>query len=270
MNIIDIHVHIDCSSLSKAKKDLRDYARLMEQLGIDAALVMPAGTKKEADCFKELEILVKALAGNNRIYATANIDIKDYIFSDLLFLTDLISQSKVKAIKLYPGYNSFYPEDGQCHVFYKIAQEFDIPVLIHSGELWNQESGYLEYSHPSHLDRLAMLFPKVSFIMCHLGNPYFTDSKVMIAKNDNLYADGSGLFYNLDHPYIKSLQSELYQVLAYQARPKVLFGTDYPFTPADKHVIFWRNFFEDHPEFTSHCAPFFHELAEQLFKLPVL
>lgn len=265
MEIVDVHCHIECSSPKAAQSAVAEYRSLMAGLGIGRALVMPAWSRKDADSFQELETLLGAIAGFPELSAIANIDIRDYVYSDLDFLAECIESGSVRALKLYPGYDPFSADDGRCHVFYKMARHFGIPVMVHGGELWNQERGTLEHSHPRHMDSAAALFPDVPLVLCHLGNPFFTDARAVLYKNDNLYADGSGLFYRPDPAYLRSLKGELFHVFAYQDRPKVMFGTDHPYTPAGGHVEFWRSFFEEFPEFQAHATPLFSGLANRLF-----
>jgi predicted TIM-barrel fold metal-dependent hydrolase len=268
MKFIDVHCHIDCHSLKTARREIKQYLREMKSENLEAACVMACGTNPEGDCFQELEILIEALEPYPHLYAIANIDIADYLFTDLLFLEEKIAQGKVKALKLYPGYCPFYPTDGRCHVFYKLAQHYKIPVMVHTGELWSGEQGALRYSHPLFMDEVALQFPHVSFILCHIGNPFFVDAKVVLYKNKNLYADGSGLFYERNHPHSTSLMQELFHVFAYQDDPKILFGTDFSFTPALEHLFFWKDFFKKYPELEPFQRPFFYTSAQELFRLP--
>lgn len=267
MKIVDMHSHINCSSLNKAKKALHAYLQIQKKSEIQISLFMPEGTDPELNPFKELETLVEAMGSQESVYAIANIDIQEYRYTDLTFLEHLIVQKKVKAFKFYPGYCPYYPFDARCFVFYKMAEHFNIPVMVHTGDLWSDEGGLVKYSHPIHMDQVAKLFPKVNFILCHIGNPYFTDAKLVLYNNANLYADGSGLFYHQSPAYFQSLEQDLVQVFAYQDQPKILFGTDFPFTPALEHVLFWKKFFREHPEFRSHQNPFFSGLAKRLFKI---
>lgn len=51
----------------------------------------------------------------------------------------------------------------------------------------------MRQAHPLLVDDIAVDFPKVKFVLCHLGNPWFQDAAQVLYKNDNVYADISGL-----------------------------------------------------------------------------
>ena len=60
-----------------------------------------------------------------------------------------------RGLKLYPGYEQFYPYDRLCQVTYDLAQEFDVPVMIHTGDTFNPK-GKLRFSHPLTIDDVAV------------------------------------------------------------------------------------------------------------------
>ena len=98
----------------------------------------------------------------------------------------------IKALKIYPGYEPFYPADAKLAPAYELAEAFDVPVMIHSGDTYAPR-GKVKYSHPLHVDDVAVDFPRVKFLICHLGNPWFRDCMEVVYKNDNVYTDISGL-----------------------------------------------------------------------------
>jgi uncharacterized protein len=64
--------------------------------------------------------------------------------------------------------------------------------MIHTGDTYSP-TGRVKYSHPLHVDDVAVDYPKVRFVICHLGNPWFRDCMEVVYKNDNVYTDMSGL-----------------------------------------------------------------------------
>lgn len=95
-------------------------------------------------------------------------------------------------IKLYPGYASFYLYDDRLAPVYELAARYDKPVAVHTG-LTATDNALLKYSHPLVMDEAATKFRKVRFVMCHFGEPWFTDAAAVIEKNPNVAADLSGL-----------------------------------------------------------------------------
>ncbi len=95
-------------------------------------------------------------------------------------------------LKLYPGYNLFYPNDPVHYPFYELAEARHLPVVFHSGEVAGH-GGLLKYSHPLCVDEAAVNFPRVNFVIAHCGNPWIQDAVAVAAKNPNVFLDLSGL-----------------------------------------------------------------------------
>lgn len=53
--------------------------------------------------------------------------------------------------------------------------------------------GLLKYAHPLTLDETAASHPRVRFIIAHVGSPWILDAVEVMAKNENVYIDVSGL-----------------------------------------------------------------------------
>ena len=69
-------------------------------------------------------------------------------------------------IKLYPGYENFYPQDKRYNKVYDICEEFDIPVMIHTGDV--MDKGRLKFAMPLHIDELANKRSELKIIMTEL------------------------------------------------------------------------------------------------------
>jgi predicted TIM-barrel fold metal-dependent hydrolase len=53
---------------------------------------------------------------------------------------------------------------------YKMAIEFDVSVMFHSENTY-APVGKVKYSHPLHIDDLAIDYPYLKIVICHVGNP---------------------------------------------------------------------------------------------------
>jgi uncharacterized protein len=119
-------------------------------------------------------------------------------------------------------------------------------VIFHSGDTME---GYvdvpkLKYSHPLHIDEVAVDFPKMSIVIAHLGNPWLVDSAEILYKNKNVYADVSGLIFEDDitGPYGKLLRNRVRELLDYaDLEDKLIYGTDWPLCPMGPYLDFVRN-----------------------------
>ncbi|MCL2816155.1 MAG: amidohydrolase, partial [Oscillospiraceae bacterium] len=126
---------------------------------------------------------------------------------------------------------------------YELAGQYNKPVAVHTGELVFA-SAQLKYCHPLTLDEVAVSFPKVQFVMCHLGNPWIVDAVAVLSKNHNVAADLSGLLEGmLDIPayvreqegYISHIKTWLTYLNAYD---RLMFGTDWPLANLENYIDF--------------------------------
>jgi predicted TIM-barrel fold metal-dependent hydrolase len=139
-------------------------------------------------------------------------------------------QLGLRGIKLLPMYAGFRPDEARLDVLWRYATERRLPVLLHTGTTFVAQAP-LECTLPRHVDTVAIRFPDVKIIMAHLGHPYEGECIATIRKHPNVYADISALHYR---PF--QLYHSLMLVQEYGVWPKVLFGTDYPFTTVNESV----------------------------------
>ena len=173
--IIDCHVHLN-NYHEQVEMSLDDsLARLrsvMTEAGVDYALVLTSYLVSPHR--PSTATVVKAIEGISNLGVVAGISYLNYRQRDLRELADFLEAGLVKGLKLYPGYEPFYPHDRRLQVVYDLAEEFQVPVMIHSGDTYSPK-GKLKYSHPLEIDEVAVDHPGVKFVICHLGNPWLTD-----------------------------------------------------------------------------------------------
>jgi uncharacterized protein len=107
-------------------------------------------------------------------------------------MEERIRDGLVKGIKLYPGYDQYAINDPSLETVFRIAAKHDVPVMIHCGDTYAKHAK-VRQAHPLLVDDVAVDYPDVKFVICHLGNPWFQDTAEVLYKNDNVYADISGL-----------------------------------------------------------------------------
>ena len=105
-------------------------------------------------------------------------------------------------------------------------------------------NGKLKYAHPLHLDDVATDHPNLRIVMCHFGNPFLSEAAAVIERNQNVYADLSGLLegkflteelLKIQEPYINTLKTWI-NYLGDNSR--FIFGTDWPAVKCDEYVKF--------------------------------
>lgn len=135
--------------------------------------------------------------------------------------------------KLYPGYHDFYVSDPLYDGFYDLAAQYDLPVVVHTGDT-ARSNGLLKYSHPLTVDDAAVKFPNTKFVIAHVGNPWIVDAVAVAKNNPNVYIDLSGLAEGIFDPnwffdefsgYCEHLKTWLQYLSHYD---KLMYGSDWP------------------------------------------
>ena len=144
-------------------------------------------------------------------------------------------------LKLYPGYNTVPLNDPLHAPFLELAEQYDLPVVIHTGELAGTH-GLLKFSHPLNVDELAVRHPDLRIVMAHYGNPWIVDATAVAQKNPNVYLDLSGFAEGnyTSQEFLKKYRLHLDYVrqwLVYLDHyEKVLYGSDWPLINIPSYV----------------------------------
>ena len=169
---------------------------------------------------------------------------KETLARSLGLYAEALKDPHCAGLKFYPGYNEIALNDPRHDPYFDLAGQFDVPVVIHTGEL-SGHRGLLKYSHPLNVDELACRFPKVRFVMAHYGNPWIVDATAVAMKNPNVYLDLSGLAEGnfTAEGFCAKFRGHLEQLRTWLAYlndwDKVMYGSDWPLVniPAYIEVI---------------------------------
>jgi hypothetical protein len=171
--IIDVHTHVNNYHEEKVVSLKVCIDRLQESMAynkVDCALVLASYKVNEHRA--STRDVVNATRDMKNLYVVAGISFLNYREKDLRELSDYLQDGLVKGLKLYPGYEPFYPSDSRCQVLYDLAMEYDVPVMIHTGETYTPK-GRIRYSHPINIDDVAVDNPNLKIVICHMGTPGF-------------------------------------------------------------------------------------------------
>jgi uncharacterized protein len=256
--IIDCHVHLNRYEPEEPALLQDRYAVLKSEMqyhGIDYALVLSSYKVNEER--PSTRSILEVVGDDPQIGVVAGVSYSNYTASDLAELRDMLRDRQVRGVKLYPGYEAFYVHDTRMRVIYELAGEFNVPVMIHTGDTYNPK-GKVKYAHPLEVDEVAVDFPDVTFVICHLGNPWVTDAMEVIYKNANVVGDVSGFTLGrFEERFEKYMLQQIQEVIAFAGDPSsLLFGTDWPICDIGSYIrfvqqlglredemelIFWRN-----------------------------
>jgi hypothetical protein len=265
--IIDCHVHLNnyheqvSVSLDQSLDKLQ---AAMEEAGVCYSLVLTSYIVSPHR--PSTAEVVQAAAEIDSVGVVAGISYRNYRQRDLRELADFLGAGLVKGLKLYPGYEPFYPHDPRLRVVYDLAEEFNVPVMIHSGDTYTS-TGKIKYSHPIEIDEVAVDHRNVSLVICHLGNPWLVDCMEVVYKNPNVYADFSGLILGeFTEAFEDYMEEQISEVILYAGEPrKFLYGSDWPICSMKSYVDFVRQL-----KLTpAHLHAIMYENARSLFRLPL-
>ncbi len=213
------------------------------------------------------------VANKDNLYIIENIDVNAEIDQQLKERQKLFEEKKILGIKLYPGYQYFYPSDEKIYPIVELCQRYNKPLIFHSGDVYDPDNkALLEYSHPIYIDKLAVKFPKCKIVISHFGFPYHLEAANVVSKNSNVYTDISGTINkvnnkkeakNLFNQYLK----DLFRVFSYfpDVKKKIMFGTDYcgedtPLHELESYIKLVKRIFSKNEQ-----KSVFYELAEKIY-----
>lgn len=251
--IIDIHAHTTNHTLWGLHVDkarIEDLERMAELYGISLIVLMATYFPFKKTGLSNLELLER-IKERKLFKVFGSLDAMNNLSEGIEELRILANEGKLSGLKIYPGYQDFQPSSEKLFPVYALAEQFNLPIAIHSGELHHccdQKTRALlknRCGEDCHIDKLGHLakpemmelaiqmFPKANFILAHLANPYFSELRQLMLKYPNIYTDISGQFLSgtdEDTPsYRTLLQKEIAKFLKLpNGINRIMFGTDFP------------------------------------------
>jgi uncharacterized protein len=183
--------------------------------------------------------VVEAIKGRENLGVVSGISYLHYDHRDVREISEYLENGFIKGLKFYPGYEPFYPNYIRLKLMYEMAVEYDVPVMFHSGDTY-APTGKVKYSHPLHIDDLAVDYPDLKIVICHVGNPWIKDCMEVLYKNQNVYADISGLVLgNFSDKFERYMKKEIEEMITYAGDPDyLLYGTDWPISNMTSYLKF--------------------------------
>ncbi|MCM2676790.1 amidohydrolase family protein [Alkalicoccobacillus plakortidis] len=273
MKVIDAHLHFsNIQSFKDTAKDLADISYNAEGLlkeYKDANVVLGIGMGVVETSPGEFpDRSAQALMGldleTRPKQIMCCIGINPFLFTEksLVELEEELQKDWVVGIKIYLGYYPYYAYDEVYQPVYRLAKQYDIPVVYHTGDTY-AEKGLLKYSHPLSIDEVAVEHRDVRFMMAHFGDPWCLTAAELIYKNRNVFADLSGLIvgtgervgrhFDRDNRYFDHLRQALVYCDSYD---RLLFGTDWPLVQVKPYMEWLADMIPEsfHEDFFYHTA----------------
>lgn len=282
MQIIDAHIHfsnIESFKQTARDKSLLDYSKTgflkeFREAGVVTAIGMglteqnPDGFPDQSSPNPMLLDLEEMPTGMVLCPGINPIRLQSAGMDELERIEAVLSDPKTVGVKIYAGYYPFYVHDRVYEPIYRMAEEYGLAVVIHGGATYSDRC-CLKYSHPLEVDQLAVRHRHLNIIIAHLGDPWVMDTAVVVSKNENVFADLSGLIVGDEQRIWKTRTNRLsmdhiMRALSYTEKyEKFLFGSDWPLAPVMPYIEFVRDLIPEE----YHEKVFYHNALRAFPKL---
>jgi hypothetical protein len=268
--LIDCHVHLnnyhsEGETPRPTEANVERLFQTMAEHAVDHAIVL---TSYKVDVDRpSVERVLEILAHDPRTTVVEGLRWRGDSRTDLFHMEERIRDGMVKGIKLYPGYDAYAINDPSLESVFRIAEKHDVPVMIHCGDTFARNAK-VRMAHPLLVDDVAVDYPDVRFVICHLGNPWFQDTAEVLYKNDNVFADISGLVLgDFSYEFERYLVTRVKEMITYMGDPgsQLMYGTDWPLVEMGPYVRFLNNLELDDESWENVAS----RTAARLFKIDV-
>lgn len=213
----------------------------------------------------ELEHLTECAKKDNRLFPVCAVNPEKVSEESFEKFKKALKDRKVYGIKIFLGYYPYYATDEKYARFYKLAEEYDCPVIFHTGDTFGNDY-LIKYTQPLQIDEVAVKYRNTKFVIAHLGNPWIRDSAEVLYKNPNVFADISAFRIGTKMKrYSAQVINDIRYVMDFiEDSSKLMYGSDWPlakmqdYLPVMKHAI---------PKKYHNLV--FYKNAKKLFQLPV-
>ena len=130
-----------------------------------------------------------------------------------------VKEHRFKGIHIHPHGFDMAPDHAYYFPFYAKCQELGVPVVIsmgHSLDIMPVENG-----RPIRIDRAAIYFPDLAFVLTHTGWPWVEEAIAMAWKHPNVFLGTSAYAPKYWKP-------EMVKFINSHGQDKVMWGTDFP------------------------------------------
>ncbi len=236
VTVIDCHTHFskfghEGQTFSQIRNDL---LLSMDRLGVSYAFVYPDSEPNTN--VSDLDTTWELVCDQPRLFMLGTACIPAIASEIIERLDSLAGSGDIIGVKLYPGFELFYPDENRCHAVYEVCIKHDLPVVFHSGETMN-ERWREKYNIPSEIAKVAKRFPMLKVVVAHFSQPHLAACRDIVLSYPNVYVDISGLA----HPEViklcgrETIANILTDVVT-RNPDKVLFGTDWPLCDVGEHL----------------------------------
>lgn len=183
MKVLDFHIHIS------EHTPVEEVLSFLDRLQMDRGAILatdhgPQGIRHGTNVsWRKAANLAEASGG--RLYAVGSVH-PDSVKEPAKELETML-EAGVKGCKLYP-HSGFYPDDRRLDEMYALAQDKEVPVLIHTG-IKAHRFQQMKYNEPIYIDNIAVRFPQLHIVIMHAGYPWVEEALLVAKMNENVIID---------------------------------------------------------------------------------
>lgn len=241
--MIDAHVHIslyndNAQSLSEA---FAVFLREMEKHGMDGAIIIPDNIE-DSDNIADLDRAMTLIGDRKNLFLLGSPHIIHRGTDDLGKYRKLLEDGKIKGMKFFPGHDPYYPTDERCLPYYALCQEWDVPVVFHTGEN-SGDSACAKWNDPKYIVEVAKKYPTLKVIITHYYWPKMAYCYDITKDIPNIYFETAAM---ADAEVVEKSGGmervgEILRKTITDRPDNVLFGTDWPMCKIEEHIALVRS-----------------------------
>ncbi len=130
-----------------------------------------------------------------------------------------VVEHRFKGVHIHPHGFDMAPDHAYYFPFYAKCQELGVPVVVSMGHTLDIMP--IENGRPARLDRAAIYFPDLAFVLTHTGWPWVEEAIAMAWKHPNVFLGTSAYAPKYWKP-------EMVKFINSHGQDKVMWGTDFP------------------------------------------
>ena len=130
-----------------------------------------------------------------------------------------VREHRFKGIHIHPHGFDMAPDHAYYFPFYTKCQELGVPAVISMGHTLDIMP--VENGRPVRIDRAAIYFPDLAFVLTHTGWPWIEEAIAMAWKHPNVFLGTSAYAPKYWKP-------EMVKFINSHGQDKVMWGTDFP------------------------------------------
>lgn len=146
-------------------------------------------------------------------------------FPSIDFLRAEYEAGRIEAMgEIGTQYAGIAPNDQRLEPYFALAEELDIPILIHSTGAGGPGSDFrISLGHPLLLEEVLVRHSKLRLFLENAGYPFVEETVALLSRYPNVYADLSTITWIMPRP---AFHDYLHRLMREGMGKRLMFGSD--------------------------------------------